>query len=401
MSEEQLMNVRVSEAVSNMTPSVTLALTAKANELRAEGKDVCGFTAGEPDFDTPAFIREAAAEAIKKGGKVCKYSPASGLPELKKAVAEKFKRENGLDYEVSQVSVAGGAKQICAQAIFCLTDPGAEVIISSPYWLSYPEMARSTEAVPVIIDCSMNENFAPTPEQIRSAITDKTRVLVLNSPGNPTGGVFSREQFEAIYDVIQGTDIAVISDEIYEHLVYDGKEHLSPATLSKDAYNRTVTVNGASKAYAMTGWRIGYSGGPAAMIKAMNTFQSHYTSGPATVSQLATIAALEGGLDEVHKMREQFDKRRRLMVEGLNSIQGIECTMPHGAFYCFPKVSALYQKGINDSLSFSQALLEQEAVVVVPGKAFGSNEFVRLSYACSTEQIEKGLERIERFAKSL
>jgi aspartate aminotransferase len=378
-----------------------LALSAKANELRAEGKDVCGFTAGEPDFDTPSAIREAAREALAKGGKVCKYTPASGMPELKKAVAAKFKRDNGLDYEVSQVTVAGGAKQLCAQAVFVLTDPGSEVLFPSPYWLSYPEMARSVGAVPVVMDCSANENFAPSPDQIRAAITDKTRVLVLNSPCNPTGGVFSREQFEAIYDAVKGTDITVVSDEIYEHLVYDGKKHLSPATLSEDAYNRTVTINGASKAYAMTGWRIGYAGGPAAAIKAMNTFQSHYTSGPATVSQFATIAALEGGLDEVIKMRDAFDERRRLMVEGLNAIDGIDCTMPHGTFYCFPKVSALYKGDIKDSISFAGALLDREAVVVVPGKAFGADEFVRLSYACSNEQIEKGLERIVRFAKSI
>jgi aspartate aminotransferase len=395
------MSIQVSKDVTSMTPSVTLALTAKANELRAEGKDVCGFTAGEPDFDTPAKIREAAREALAQGGKVCKYTPASGMPELKKAVAAKFKRENGLDYEVAQVTVAGGAKQLCAQAIFVLTDPGSEVLIPSPYWLSYPEMARSVGAVPVIIDCSANENFAPTPEQIRNAITGKTRVLVLNSPCNPTGGVFSREQFEGIYDAVKGTDITIISDEIYEHLVYDGKEHTSPAALSEDAYNRTVTINGASKAYAMTGWRIGYAGGPTDAIKAMNTFQSHYTSGPATVSQFATLAALEGGLDDVMKMREAFDERRRIMVEGLNAIEGIDCTTPHGTFYCFPRVSALYKGAVKDSLSFCDALLEKEAVVVVPGKAFGADEFVRLSYACSNEQIEKGLERIARFAKSL
>jgi aspartate aminotransferase len=397
--EEKLMNTLVSKAVSSMTPSLTLALSAKANELKAQGIDVCGFTAGEPDFDTPEFIRKAAIGELEKGGKVCKYTPASGLPELKKAVVSKFKRENGLDFEIPQVTVAGGAKQLVAQAILCLTDPGSEVIISSPFWLSYPEMARSAGAVPVVIDCSTNENFAPTADQIRSAITEKTRVLILNSPGNPTGGVFDRSQFEAIYKVVEGTDIAVVSDEIYEHLIYDGKQHYSPAGLSEDAYNRTVTINGASKGYAMTGWRIGYAGGPAAMIKAMNTFQSHYTSGPATVSQMATIAALEGGLGEVERMRGEFDKRRKIMVEGLNAMDGVECTMPHGAFYCFPKVSALYRDEIKDSLAFSEALLEKEAVVVVPGKAFGADEFVRLSYACSTEQIEKGLERIARFVK--
>jgi aspartate aminotransferase len=395
------MSTQISKDVQSMTPSVTLALTAKANEMRAEGKDVCGFTAGEPDFDTPSYIREAAREALAAGGKVCKYTPASGMPELKKAVAAKFKKENGLDYDVTQVTVAGGAKQLCAQAIFVLTDPGSEVLIPSPYWLSYPEMARSVGAVPVVIDCSTNENFAPTPDQIRSAITDKTRVLVLNSPCNPTGGVFSQEQLERIYEVLKGSDVAVISDEIYEHLIFDGKTHISPATFSEDAYNRTVTINGASKAYAMTGWRIGYAGGPKSIIKGMNTFQSHYTSGPATVSQFATIAALEGGLDEVYKMREAFDQRRRLMVDGLNAIDGIDCTMPKGTFYCFPKVSALYKGDIKDSLSFSDALLEKEAVVVVPGTAFGSDEFVRLSYACSNEQIEKGLERIAHFAKSL
>ncbi len=384
-----------------MTPSVTLALSAKANEMKAEGVDVCAFTAGEPDFDTPAAIRNAATQAIDKGGKVCKYSPGAGLPELRKAVAEKFKRENGLDYEPSQVIVAGGAKQVVAEALFSLTDPGAEVIICSPYWLSYPQMARSVAVQPVIVDCSTNENFAPQPEQLRAAMTEKTRVLILNSPGNPTGGVITQSQFEAIYGALEGTDIVVISDEIYEHLVYDGKQHFSPARLGAEAYNRTVTVNGASKAYAMTGWRIGYAGGPTDIIKAMSTFQSHYTSGPATVSQIAVLAALTGGLADVEHMRQQFDKRRRLMVEGLNGIEGFECTMPYGAFYCFPKVSQLYREGAADSLAFSQALLDKEAVVVVPGAAFGSDEFVRMSYACSAEQIEKGLERISRFVKSL
>jgi aspartate aminotransferase len=395
------MKINISGAVSNMTPSLTLALGAKANEMKAEGVDVCAFTAGEPDFDTPKAIRNAAMQAIDKGGKVCKYSPGAGLPELRKAVAEKFKRENGLDYEPAQVIVAGGAKQVVAEALFCLTDPGAEVVICSPYWLSYPQMARSVAVEPVIIDCSTNENFAPEPEQLRAAITEKTRVLILNSPGNPTGGVITQSQFEAIYEALEGTDIAVISDEIYEHLVYDGKQHFSPGRLGADAYNRTVTINGASKAFAMTGWRIGYAGGPIDIIKAMSTFQSHYTSGPATVSQIAVLAALTGGLADVEQMREQFDKRRRLMVEGLNRIEGIECTMPYGAFYCFPKVSQLYREGVADSLAFSQALLEKEAVVVVPGAAFGSDEFVRMSYACSADQIEKGIERVSRFVKSL
>jgi len=262
-------------------------------------------------------------------------------------------------------------------------------------------MARSAAAIPVFIDCSGNENYAPRPEQLRSAITEKTRLLLFNSPGNPTGGVISPDQYEAVYEVLSGTNIAVVSDEIYEHLVYDGKEHFSPASLGVDAYNRTLTVNGASKGFAMTGWRIGYGGGPADMVKALVTMQSHYTSGPATVSQMATLAALEGGLEEVANMRDEFSKRRRLMVDGLNAIEAVECTMPHGAFYCFPKVSGLYRQDMADSLTFSQALLEKEAVVVVPGAAFGADQYVRLSYACSTEQIEKGLERIKSFVNSL
>ena len=288
-----------------------------------------------------------------------------------------------------------------AQAVFCLTDPGDEAILCSPYWLSYPQMARSAAARPIFIDCSGNENYAPRPEQLRSAITEKTRLLVINSPGNPTGGVISPDQYEAVYEVLSGTNIAVVSDEIYEHLIYDGKEHFSPASLGEDAYNRTLTVNGASKGFAMTGWRIGYGGGPSVMVKALATLQSHYTSGPATVSQIATLAALEGGLDEVVKMRDEFGKRRRLMVDGLRAIEGMECTMPHGAFYCFPKVSELYRPEMADSMAFSQALLEKEAVVVVPGAAFGADQYLRLSYACSTEQIERGIERIARFVKSL
>jgi len=384
-----------------MTSSLTLALSEKANEMKAGGADVCAFTAGEPDFDTPAAIRKAAAEAIMKGGSACKYTAGTGMPELKKAVAEKFSRENRIDYDVSQIIVSGGAKQVVAQAVFCLTDPGTEVILCSPYWLSYPEMALAAAAKPVFIDCSGNENNAPRPDQLRAAISGKTRLIILNSPGNPTGGVISPQQYEAIYKVLSGTDIAVVSDEVYEHLVYDGKEHFSPASLGEDAYNRTLTVNGASKGFAMTGWRIGYGGGPREMVRALATLQSHYTSGPATVSQIAAVAALGGGLDEVKKMREEFDKRRRLMVDRLNAIVGMECTTPHGAFYCFPRVSDLYRKNMADSLSFSRALLTQEAVVVVPGAAFGADQYVRLSYACSTERIEKGLDRIAHFVNGL
>jgi aspartate aminotransferase len=395
------MEFQISKAVSSMTSSLTLALSEKAAEMEAAGMDVCAFTAGEPDFDTPTAIRKVAAEAITKGGSACKYTAGTGMPELKKAVAKKFERENGLEYGVSQIIVSGGAKQVVAQAVFCLTDLETEVLICSPYWLSYPEMARAAGAKPVFIDCSGNENYAPRPEQLRAALTEKTRLLILNSPGNPTGGVITSEQYEGIYEVLSGTSVAVVSDEIYEHLVYDGKKHVSPASLGENAYNRTLTVNGASKGFAMTGWRIGYGGGPQEMMKALATLQSHYTSGPATVSQIAALAALEGGLDEVRRMREEFDKRRRLMVDGLNAIDAVSCSTPHGAFYCFPKVSGLYRENMTDSMDFSQALLEKEAVVVVPGAAFGADQYVRLSYACSTERIEKGIARIARFVNTL
>jgi len=395
------MKLSLSEFITSLTPSVTLALTAKAAELKAQGIDVCSFTAGEPDFDTPAFIREAAASAVTGGGAVCHYTAATGTPELKRAVCDKFKRECNLSYEPSQIIVSNGAKQVFFNAIAALVNPGDEVIVPAPYWVSYPEMIAAVGGKPIIVDCMDQPNFAPNPNRIREALSPRTKALILCSPSNPTGAVLDHEQLAGIYHALENTNVVVISDEIYEHLVFDGLHHIAPATLNDDAYARTLTVNGLSKAYSMTGWRIGYAGGPQPLIKAMSTLQSHTTSNPATVSQIAALAALGGGLDEVEKMRLAFVERRDVLVEGLRSIEGMSCGQPRGAFYVFPRINELYREGMQGSVAFCQALLEKEAVATVPGAAFGADDFMRLSYACSMETIKRGVDRIAKFAKSV
>lgn len=395
------MKLSLSEFITSLTPSVTLALTAKAAELKAQGIDVCSFTAGEPDFDTPAFIREAAASAVTGGGAVCHYTAATGTPELKRAVCDKFKRECNLSYEPSQIIVSNGAKQVLFNAIAALVNPGDEVIVPAPYWVSYPEMIAAVGGKPIIVDCMDQPNFAPNPNRIREALSPRTKALILCSPSNPTGAVLDHEQLAGIYHALENTNVVVISDEIYEHLVFDGLHHIAPATLNDDAYARTLTVNGLSKAYSMTGWRIGYAGGPQPLIKAMSTLQSHTTSNPATVSQIAALAALGGGLDEVEKMRLAFVERRDVLVEGLRSIEGMSCGQPRGAFYVFPRINELYREGMQGSVAFCQALLEKEAVATVPGAAFGADDFMRLSYACSMETIKRGVDRIAKFAKSV
>ncbi|MCA8937851.1 MAG: pyridoxal phosphate-dependent aminotransferase [Planctomycetes bacterium] len=396
--------LRLAQRMGRIQPSATLALTARAKALRAEGNDVIALTAGEPDFSTPDAIRASAVAALQAGGVVDRYTPASGLPEVRKAVADKFQRDNGLNYAPDQVMVNCGAKHSCFNLIAALVDEGDEVIIPAPYWVSYPEMVSFFGGRPVIIDTS-STGFVLTPEALKAALTPKTRLVLVNSPGNPTGAVWSREAQQGLADVLKGTDIAVLSDEIYEKLVYDGK-HVSFASLSSDAFERTITVNGVAKAYAMTGWRIGYAGGPKHVIAAMGALQSHSTSNPATVSQLASLKALAEDPVELPGWKAKFVARRDVIVAGLNDVAGVSCTCPGGAFYVFPDFRGLLGKSHNgrvltDDHALCDALLSAAHVAGVPGSEFGAPGFIRFSYAESDENIRKAVERIQKFASEL
>lgn len=396
--------IKLAARMGRIQPSATLALTARAKALAAEGRDVIALTAGEPDFETPDAIRSAAIDALQAKGIVDRYTPASGLPEVRKAVADKLKRDNGLTYAPEQVMVSCGAKHNCFNIIAALVDEGDEVIIPAPYWVSYPEMVNFFGGKPVIIDTS-STGFVLTPDALKRALTPKTRLVLVNSPGNPTGAVWPREAQQALAQTLEGTDVFVLSDEIYEKLVYDG-EHVSFAALSQDAYERTITVNGVAKAYAMTGWRIGYAAGPQKIIAAMGALQSHSTSNPATVSQLAALTALARDPDELPGWKRSFVARRDIMVNGLNDTPGVKCAMPGGAFYVFPDFRGWLGKRhgemeLKDDATLCEALLTRALVAGVPGGEFGAAGFVRFSYAESDEKIRKAVERIQKFAAEL
>ncbi|MCC6572217.1 MAG: pyridoxal phosphate-dependent aminotransferase [Planctomycetes bacterium] len=396
--------MKLSKRVQRIKPSVTLALTAKARALREQGKDVIPLTAGEPDFETPAVVRKAAIAEIEKGGKAGRYTAAAGLPELLTAVAKKFERDNGLKYATDQCIVSCGAKHSIFNAIASVVDDGDEVIVPAPYWVSYPEMLNFLGAKPVIVDTSTT-GFVLTPEALKRAITPRTRAIFVNTPSNPTGTVWNEAQQRAIADVLKGTDIVVISDEIYEKLVYEGT-HVSFAAVSPDAYARTVTINGVAKAYAMTGWRIGYSGGPKNIIQAMIALQSHSTSNPTTLSQLAALTALQKDPEELPQWRECYRKRRDMVVEAMNAMPGVKCAKPGGAFYVFPDVRGWVGKRagdvlLSDDAKIGEALLAQALVAVVPGGEFGAPGFLRLSYAVSDESIAKAMGNIRDFANKL
>ncbi|MEE9311425.1 MAG: pyridoxal phosphate-dependent aminotransferase [Planctomycetota bacterium] len=397
-------DIQLAKRIAKIQPSATLALTAKAKSLAAQGHDVIALTAGEPDFWTPESIRSVAIDALKNDKSACRYTAAAGMPELREAIANKFKRDNGLEYSTAQTIASCGAKHSLFNALAALVDDGDEVILTAPYWVSYPEMVSFLGGKSVIIDTS-NTGFVLTAEALKAAITDKTKVLVLNTPGNPSGAVWSAEQQKALADVLEGTGIAVVSDEIYEKLIYGGK-HVSFASLSEDAYNRTITVNGVAKAYAMTGWRIGFAAGPLHVIKAMSSLQSHSTSNPATVSQIGTVKALSEGPPELVGWLAKFEQRRGIIVDGLNAIEGIECAIPGGAFYVFPDFRALIGKRLGERVLdsdavFCDALLNDMYVAGVPGSAFGSPGFVRLSYAASEESLREALKRIAEFCGKL
>jgi len=363
--------------------------------MKAEGQDVIGFGAGEPDFDTPQHIKDAAIKALNQG--FTKYTPASGIPELRQAIADKFKRENGLSYKPSQVIVSCGGKHSCYNVILATCQEGDEVIIPAPYWLSYPEMVKLASAKPVILETSDKTEFKVTPEQLRAAITPRTRLFILNSPSNPTGSVYTPEEIKALGDICVEKGVLIMSDEIYEHLVYDGATHKSVASFSPKHFEHTIVVHGFAKAWSMTGWRLGFLAAPEAIAKAIDAVQSHSTSNPTSFAQVGAVAALTGPQDHLKGWLAEFDKRRTYAWNEVNSIRGISCVKPKGAFYLFPNIS---KAGLKSS-EFCAKLLEAEKVAVVPGIAFGSDDCIRLSYATSMANIEKGLERIERFCKTL
>ena len=386
---------QLAQRATTLTPSLTLAIDAKAKKLKAEGVDVCGFGAGEPDFDTPQHIKDAAAQALAAG--FTKYTPSSGIPELRTAIAEKLKADNGLDYKPSQVIVNCGAKHSCFNVILATCQAGDEVIIPAPYWLSYPEMVKLADASPVIVETSEENVFKITPEQFRDAMTPATKLIILNSPGNPTGSVYSREELLALAEVALEEDILMLSDEIYEKITYDHTDFISLASLGSEIYDLTITVNGFSKAYAMTGWRLGYVAAPDHIATAIDSIQSHSTSNPTSFAQKGAVAALKGDQSFVGEMVKAFAERRTYIHERLTKIPGISCVKPMGAFYVLPNISKF---GLS-STAFCTKLLDEQKVAAVPGIAFGSDAHMRLSYACSMENIQKGLDRIEAFCKSL
>jgi aspartate aminotransferase len=394
--------MKISRRASDVPPSATLAVTARAKELKAKGVDVVDFGAGEPDFDTPDYIKEAAIKALKAGK--TKYTAESGIVELRTAIAAKLKKENGLDYTPDQVIVNIGGKHSVYEAMQAVLDPGDEVLLPVPYWVTYPETIKLAGAAPKIIQTDRNNSYKVTPSQLKQALTPKTAMLVLNSPSNPGGFTYTPDELKALAKVLEGTKVIVLSDEIYEKLIYGDTKFISFASLSKDAYDRTLTLNGLSKTFSMTGWRLGYAAGPLDVIKAMGRLQSHMTSNPVTFAQYAAIAALQDPAADqtVEKMRVEFERRGKYMSERLNSIKGIQCPQPTGAFYCFPDVSGHYGRHINGakingSMDFAKAVLDQANVAIVPGLPFGCDNNIRLSFACSLEQIAKGLDRLEKW----
>ena len=389
----------LSAIAANIAPSPTLAVDSKAKELKAKGEDVCGFGAGEPDFDTPDFIKEACIQALHDGH--TKYAPAPGIMPLREALAEKYRLENGLtDVQPSQVIVSPGGKYSCYLAILAVTGPGDEVIVPAPYWVSYPEMVKMAGAKPVTIFAGQENDFKVSPEQIEAAITDKTKLLILNSPSNPTGAVYKPEEIEKIVELALKRDLLIMSDEIYEYLLYDGVEHVSPASFSKEAADHVITVSGFSKTFSMTGWRLGALVAPSPIAKAVASIQSQTSSNATTFAQYGALAAMqqpEKSSEAIHEMLGHFDRRRMKLLGGLNSIEGISCARAQGAFYLFPNMSSF---GL-DGNEFAKQLLEDQKVAVVPGEGFGAPGYMRLSYATSDEVIEKGLSRLEDFCKSI
>ena len=389
------MNYRISPQVAALSPSLTLAIDARAKQMKAEGLDVVGFGAGEPDFDTPQHIKDAAKKALDEG--FTKYTPSSGIPELRQAIADKFRRENGLTYKPSQIIVSCGGKHSCFNTVLATCGPGDEVIIPAPYWLSYPEMVKLAGARPVIVPTTDATEFKLTPEQLRAAITDRTRLLILNSPSNPTGTVYHPAELRALGEVCLERDVLIMSDEIYEHLLYDGAVHQSMASFSPEHYAHTIVVHGFAKAWSMTGWRLGFLAAPEPVARAIDAIQSHSTSNPTSFAQKGAVAALTGPQDHLKVWLAEFAKRRTYAHQRLNAMPGITCVNAKGAFYLFPNIARTGLK----STEFCARLLDEEKVAAVPGIAFGADNYIRLSYATSMTNLEKGLDRLERFVRRL
>lgn len=394
--------MELSKKAQQISASVTLAITAKAKKLKEEGINVVSFGAGEPDFNTPENIQEAGIKAIKDG--LTRYTPASGILNLKEAVCKKFKIDNNLNYRPSQIVISSGAKHSLYNTLMAICNSGDEVIVPIPYWVSYPELVKLVDAIPVMVETKEENNFKYRKEDLERAITNKTKAIILNSPNNPTGVAYTKEELQMIADIAIKNDILVISDEIYEKLVYGGTKHISIASLGEEIKKRTIVVNGVSKAYAMTGWRIGFTASEEGIAKIMSNVQSHATSNPNSIAQYASVEALTGPQDDIEKMRVEFEKRRNYMVERVNNIPGISCKKPDGAFYVMINITSLLGKTIkgykiNNSFDLCNALLESEKVAAIPGAAFGTDNYIRLSYATSLKNIEEGLNRIANFLK--
>ena len=396
----------ISDALNRIQPSATIAISNKAMALKAEGKDVIGLAAGEPDFDTPGNIKDAAIAAIKAGK--TKYTPVDGIPELKKAICAKFSRENNLDYTPSQVSVGTGGKQVLFNALMATVNPGDEVIIPAPYWVSYPDIVRLAGGTPVFVDCRMEHGFKLQAADLETAITPKTKWLILNSPSNPSGAAYSRTELKAITGVlVKHEHVWVLTDDMYEHLVFDDFEFVTPAEIEPRLYDRTLTMNGVSKSYCMTGWRIGYGAGPEVLIKAMAKLQSQSTSNPSSIAQWAAVEALNGPQDFIPRNNEVFKARRDLVVSMLNQAKGISCPVPEGAFYVYPSCRGTIGKTaasgnvIKTDEDFVTELLAAEGVAAVHGGAFGMSPFFRISYATGTDVLEDACRRIQRFCGNL
>ena len=387
--------IKLAARVGEVPPSITLAIAAKAKAMKAEGIDVCSLSTGEPDFDTPEHIKAAAKQALDAGK--TKYGPVAGEPQLKAAIARKLQSDNNLNYQPENILVTNGGKHSLYNLMMALIDPGEEVIIPAPYWLSYPEMVKLASGKPVIVRTDASTGYKITPEQLTRAITPKTKLFVLNSPSNPTGMVYTRAEIKALAEVIVDRDILVVADEIYEKIIYDGAQHVSIGSLGKEIFDRTLISSGFAKAYSMTGWRVGYLAGPIELIKATSTIQGHSTSNVCTFAQYGAIAALESSQESVEKMRQAFAQRRQVIFELLDAVPGISCIKPDGAFYMFVNIS---KTGMN-SLEFCDAFLEQQQVAVIPGIAFGADDHIRLSYATDLGTIKKAVERLDKFVRSI
>jgi aspartate aminotransferase len=389
--------IQLATRVTQVTPSITLAITAKAKEMKAQGIDVCSFSSGEPDFDTPQHIKDAAALALAQGK--TKYGPVAGEPQLKQAIASKLNNDNKLNYTSDNIIVTNGGKHSLFNLMLALIETGDEVIIPAPYWLSYPEMVKLAKGTPIIVETTAATDYKITPEQLRQAITPKTKLFVLNSPSNPTGTVYNPEEIKALAEIIVDHNLWVVSDEIYEKILYDGTEQISIGSLGEEIFKRTIISNGFAKSYSMTGWRIGYLAGPLALIEATSTIQSHSTSNVCTFAQYGAVAALERVESQgcLQEMLNAFTQRRQVILERIRAIPKLSCPTPMGAFYVFIDIS---KTGMN-SLEFCDSLLKNQQVAAIPGKAFGDDNCIRLSYATDLKSIEKGMERIEKFVNTL